>query len=62
MCSIKMSTDFFFPTVKSLDGKMSSRKKTPFQKHREEEEAKKKVFALSHGVPFSLVGRKKYFF
>ncbi|CAI9771691.1 unnamed protein product [Fraxinus pennsylvanica] len=28
--------------VKSLDDEMSSRKKTPFQKHREEEEAKKK--------------------
>jgi hypothetical protein len=35
-----------FELVSEVDAKMSSRKKTPFQKHREEEEAKKKVLIL----------------
>lgn len=36
--------------VRLLHGNMSARKKTPFQKHREEEEAKKKAFFIARFV------------
>lgn len=46
----------FVFAVQVLDEKMSSfsitRKKTPFQKHREEEEAKKKVWLLMEPIIF----------
>lgn len=55
-----MNVDSYFETwVWKLDVGMSSfsitRKKTPFQKHREEEEAKKKVRLLLTGNVFLII-------